>query len=144
MDLQTSQPQSPSRFKQIKEFRPRSMGERDWGQEILVAHQDTCLGKILLMNSGTAGGLQYHQDKEETFYLFSGRALVHHDPGTGTLMRTLMLPGQSFHIPPGAPHRVEALEDCVFFEVSTVHFDDRVRVEQEYGETVSSGLPTTR
>ena len=36
------------------------------------------------------------------------------------------------HNPTLAKHRLTALEDCVFVEVSTPHLDDVVRVEDDY------------
>ena len=56
----------------------------------------------------------------------------------------MMYPGESYHIQPGAVHQVEAIAECVFFEASTPHHDDRVRVEQQFGLEADGGLPTTR
>ena len=117
--------------------------EREWGQEIFIAETPRYLGKVLKMHKGGRGGLQFHRRKDETFHLLSGKALVESDDGHGTLARRVMQPGESFHIPPGAPHRVTALEDCVFVEANTPHYDDRVRVEERYGEVAVGGLPTT-
>src|SRR3990167_9139797 len=127
----------------IELFAPRSLGARDWGVELLIAETPAYIGKVLHMNAGTAGGLQYHREKIETFYLFSGAAWVDYDDGTGTLVRLAMSPGMSVHVPAGAPHRVTAIVDSVFFECSTPVFDDRVRCESEYGEPDAGGLPTT-
>ena len=126
----------------IEKFEPRTLS-RDWGEEIIVAHTPTYLGKVLRMYPGTKGGLQYHVDKEETFHLFMGRATVRYDDGTG--LRTVqMRAGESYHVPKGAVHQVEAVTYCVFFEASTPHFEDRVRCEDRYGEVSTGGLPTTR
>jgi mannose-6-phosphate isomerase-like protein (cupin superfamily) len=115
---------------------------RPWGEEIFIAQTPRYLGKLLQMRAGTAGGLQYHVEKDETFYLLSGSALVDSVIG-GTLVRQPMGAGQAFHIPPGAVHRVTAVTDCVFVETSTPHYDDRVRVEAAFGEPDTGGLPTT-
>jgi hypothetical protein len=40
-------------------------------------------------------------------------------------------------------HQVRAITDCVFFEASTPHFDDRERLEARYGLPETGGLPTT-
>ena len=122
---------------------PLEVGKRDWGREILIAHTEQYIGKILLMKAGTAGGLQYHRTKIETFFLDEGQAFVDYDAGDGTLTTMSMSPGMIVHVPAGAPHRVRAITDCKFFEVSTPVFNDRVRVEQEYGEPEIGGLPTT-
>ena len=127
----------------IEAFTPRTL-TRDWGKEVIIAATDTYLGKVLHMNAGTRGGLQKHVEKDETFYLFTGRALVRTDRGDGTLTVIPMGPGQSFHIPPGAVHQVEAITTCVFFETSTPHYNDRIRCEAQYGLPEGGGLPTTR
>lgn len=123
---------------------PREVLARDWGEEHIIIATDKYLGKILRMRAGTKGGLQLHVEKDEAFHLLSGRALVRYDNGQGALLTVMMLPGESYHIPPGAPHQVEAVEDCVFFEASTPHYDDRVRCEARYGLPEGGGLPTTR
>ena len=117
---------------------------RDWGEEVFIEGNARYLFKRLDMRAGTKGGLQQHVEKDETFYLVSGTALVRSDDGMGGLLETTMHTGQAYHIPPGATHQVEAVTDCVFFEASTPHYNDRVRVEHLYGLPEGGGLPTTR
>lgn len=114
----------------LESFKPRELGPKPWGRELLIAHTDHYIGKCLWMKAGTSGPLQYHQVKDETFYLFSGLAqLTLRDEASGALVNRLMQPGESYHVPPGAVHQVAALEECVFFEASTPVFDDRVAVQ---------------
>ena len=134
----------PQQRKPIELFAPHSVGPREWGEEIVIAKTDQYLGKILNMRAGTAGGLQLHRRKEETFFLYSGSAYVDYDTGDGKLTRMVMSAGMSVHVPPGSVHRVTAITDSTFFEVSTPVFEDRVRVEAEYNEPETGGLPTTR
>ena len=125
----------------------RKIHERVWGQEIFVAETEHYLGKMLVMKAGTMGGLQQHVDKDETFFLFDGVAWVDSDDGEGNLIRTKMFSGESYRIPPGASHRVEAITNCTFFECSTPHYDDRIRMEEHYGLETPGGdmeLETTR
>lgn len=126
----------------IEVYEPRVL-TREWGEEIFVAETPHYLGKVLKMKAGTKGGLQYHVEKDETFYLVSGSAWVRTDQN-GHVVSTLMEAGESYHVPPKAVHQVEAITDCVFFEASTPHYDDRVRVEAMYGLPADGGLPTTR
>lgn len=115
----------------IESFQPRQLGEhgkKPWGIELLVAKTPHYIGKMLFMRKGGTGALQYHERKDETFYLHSGLALIEYMNNNGELHRIHMKPGTSWHVPPRAVHRVEALEDCVLFEVSTPVFDDRVAV----------------
>lgn len=129
---------------QVKILIARDMGPRTWGEELLIAESPHYIGKLMRMAAGKAGGLQAHVEKDETSFLMSGLAWVYTDTGDGVLKRFKMTPGTSIHIPPGAVHKVEAIEDCVFFEASTPHFNDRVRLEAKYGRTDTEGLPTTR
>lgn len=117
---------------------------RDWGEEHIIAHTAHYLGKLLFMRAGTKGGLQFHRQKDETECLWSGLARLRTDRGDGVLEVRDFAPGQSVHIPPGVVHQVEAVTDCVIFETSTPHLEDRVRVEAQYGLPDGGGLPTTR
>lgn len=110
----------------IEKFETRNLGPKDWGIEKLVAHTAHYTGKVLTMRAGTSGPFQYHREKNETFYLFSGVARVTYRDGEGFVRSVEMQPGESYHVPPGAPHQVTAVSECVFFEASTPHFDDRV------------------
>ena len=42
-------------------------------------------------------------------------------------------PGDGFRVEPGVVHRMRALRDATFLEVSTPHLDDVVRLEDRYG-----------
>ena len=127
----------------VELFAPYSVGKRLWGDEIVVAQTDQYIAKILNMRAGAAGNLQAHRRKIETFFLFTGSAYVDYDKGDGKLTRMVMSAGMSVHVPVGAPHRVTAITDCTFFEASTPVFNDRERLEAEYGEPEVDGLPTT-
>ncbi len=129
---------------QVEVQLPKDMGERTWGTELLVINTPGYIGKVLYMEAGKAGGLQKHQAKDEASFLLDGSAWVYTDTGDGALTRFLWNEGTAIHIPPGAVHKVEAIEDCIIFEASTPHFNDRVRLEAFYGLPEGGGLPTTR
>lgn len=116
----------------VELFETREIAGKPWGTELVIAETKDYLGKVLFMKAGHRGGLQYHERKDETFYLYSGKARVTFDAGNGLVMR-VMKPGMSYHVPPGAVHQVEALVDSVFFEASTPVFNDRVNVGEQYG-----------
>jgi len=111
----------------LEPFYPRELGQKSWGTELLVAETPIYIGKVLLMRAGCSGAMQYHEKKDETFYLFSGKALVRTKTDDGVVQEFPMSAGESYHVPPGAIHQVEAQTDCVFFETSTPVFDDRVK-----------------
>ena len=126
----------------IELFAPRSK-QQPWGTETLIAATEHYTGKILHYKAGLAGGLQYHVEKDETFYLVSGSAEVWFEVEGRKLEHLLMAPTDSIHVPPGAVHWFKALTDCVVFEVSTPHYDDRVNVGAYYGYGWSTDLPST-
>jgi mannose-6-phosphate isomerase len=123
---------------------PQDMGHRDWGvEELLVLVPKTFSLKRLMIKAGCKGGLQYHHKKNECGYLVSGQMIIRFDDGDGNLSERVINAGDSFHFPPGAVHQEEAVTDCVIIEASTPHFNDRVRVEESYGQIIGGGLQST-
>jgi mannose-6-phosphate isomerase len=120
------------------------MGERLWGVETLLA---LVPGKFtlkkLFLRSGSKGGLQYHHLKDEVIVVISGRLIVRIDDGAGVLSEYRLEEGDVAHFYPGLVHQEEAVTDCILIEASTPHFNDRVRVEEKYGLSQESGLPST-
>jgi mannose-6-phosphate isomerase-like protein (cupin superfamily) len=106
--------------------------EKPWGHELIWAHTERYVGKILHVNAGHRLSLQYHVKKDETIHLWSGRLMLVYDEGQGTLERE-MAPGESYHIRPGTKHRMIAITDCDILEASTPELDDVVRLEDAYG-----------
>lgn len=128
----------------VRFFKPEDVGPRDWGREVLVAHaHGKYIGKVLTIKAGHKGGLQKHRVKDETAYIVSGQLMFRYDNGDGKISERVINPGESVHIPPGAVHQEEAISDCVIFETSTPVFDDRIRMEEHYGQGIEGGLPTT-
>ena len=108
----------------MTKFTPYRIEPKPWGEELVIAHTKDYLGKQLTMHAGHRGGLQYHERKDETFYLVSGSARVR---GADRVWHD-MQPGEAYHIEPGTVHQVDAVTDCIFFECSTPVFNDRVNV----------------
>ena len=107
--------------------------DKPWGYELIFAHTDRYVGKILHVNAGEALSLQYHRVKDETLYLAQGEIelVVEED---GSLVSTVLKGGDSYHITPGTRHRMVAGADgCDIVEVSTPELDDVVRLEDRYG-----------
>jgi mannose-6-phosphate isomerase len=109
--------------------------DKPWGYELIWAHTDQYVGKILHVNRGEALSLQMHRIKDETMYVLSGRVRVEVGDAVDRLERFELTPGQAIHLVPGTVHRVEALEDTDLLEASTPHLDDLVRFEDRYGRT---------
>ena len=108
--------------------------EKPWGYEIHWAKTDRYVGKIIHINKGHALSLQYHNKKDETILLWSGKLLFEIQQD-GELQKLEVKPGERFHVTPGTVHRMTAIEDCDVVEVSTPELDDVVRLEDRYGRS---------
>ena len=119
-------------------FEPRRV-EKPWGWELIWAHAGAYVGKVLFVRAGQALSLQFHREKDESWYVESGRARLELGAvGDAVLKTEVIAAGASFHFPPGTVHRVTALEDTTILEVSTPHLDDVVRLEDAYGRAGTS------
>ena len=106
--------------------------EKPWGYELHWAKTDRYVGKVIHVNKGHALSLQYHNKKDETIMLWSGKILFEIEEN-GQLVQHEMKPGDSFHVTPPTVHRMTAIEDSDIMEVSTPELDDVVRLKDMYG-----------
>ncbi len=119
-------------------FDPRKV-EKPWGWELIWALTDAYAGKILFVAAGESLSLQFHNVKDESWYVLEGRAKLELGrAGEAILDEVVIAAGEAFHFPPGTVHRVTALEDTRVLEVSTAHLDDVVRLEDRYGREGTS------
>lgn len=110
---------------------------KPWGYELIWAHTDRYVGKILHIKKGESLSYQYHVVKDETIRLLSG-ALEMDIERDGERQTIHLKPGDCLHITPGMKHRMTAVEDCDVLEVSTPELDDVVRLEDRYGRADQS------
>jgi mannose-6-phosphate isomerase len=111
--------------------------EKPWGYEIIWAHTDRYVGKILHINAGHALSVQYHETKDETVYLLSGE-LIYRVWENDRPKDVGLKVGQAFRIMPHTIHQMEAVTDCDVLEASTPHLDDVVRLQDRYGREGTS------
>ena len=118
--------------------------DKPWGYEILWAHTDRYVGKILHVEAGHVLSLQYHDHKHESIYVLSGKMIYRYGGmagdgrgGSGTEMTGLkervMGPGDAQQVPTGRIHQFEAIETTDILEASTDHLDDVIRLKDRYG-----------
>jgi mannose-6-phosphate isomerase-like protein (cupin superfamily) len=107
--------------------------EKPWGYELIYALTERYCGKVLFVRAGEALSLQYHERKDETLYLQSGLAQIELGEVGGDRAVAEIGPGHAFHVRPGVVHRIRAVEDSTFLEVSTPELGDVVRLEDRYG-----------
>jgi mannose-6-phosphate isomerase len=128
---------------------------KPWGHETIWAHTDLYVGKVLHIKAGHSLSVQYHNLKDETIHLLSGKMIYRigtedrrpktedrrpktEDRGDPELRVVEFKAGESFRNEPGLIHQMEAVTDCVLLEVSTPHLDDVVRLTDRYGRQGTS------
>ena len=113
--------------------------EKPWGYELIWAHGDAYVGKVLFVRAGESLSLQFHRHKDESWLVQSGRAKLElGSAGDAVLKVEVVAAGATFRFRPGTVHRVTALADTTIIEVSTPHLDDVVRLEDSYGRAGTS------
>jgi mannose-6-phosphate isomerase-like protein (cupin superfamily) len=113
-------------------FTPRQV-DKPWGHELIWAESDAYVGKVLFVRAGQALSLQYHEEKDESWLVQSGRASLELGLVGDALETTEIATGDAFRYRPGTVHRVTAIEDTTILEVSTPHLTDVVRLDDRYG-----------
>ncbi len=113
--------------------------DKPWGYELIWAHTDVYVGKVLFVRAGQSLSLQFHREKDESWLVQSGRARLElGEAGESVLREEVIVAGAAFHYVPGTVHRVTAIEDTTILEVSTPQLDDVVRLEDAYGREGTS------
>jgi mannose-6-phosphate isomerase len=111
----------------IKETRP-------WGNYTILDEKKYYKVKHLFVEKGNKLSYQYHNKREEHWFIISGKALI-----TINDEKNVLYPGESVDIPIQTPHRIEALDESIeFIEVQTGTYfgeDDITRIEDDYGRT---------
>jgi mannose-6-phosphate isomerase len=116
-------------------FEPRRV-DKPWGYELIWAVAEAYVGKILFVEAGHSLSLQFHRQKDESWFVQSGRAKLELGAeGAGELVESEIGAGDAFRYRPGTVHRVTAIEDTTILEVSTPHLEDIVRLADAYGRT---------
>jgi mannose-6-phosphate isomerase-like protein (cupin superfamily) len=107
--------------------------DKPWGHELIWAHTDAYVGKILVIEAGKRLSLQKHAVKDESILVSSGRLRLWLEDDDGVVRTHELGPGESRHVPTGRIHRYEAIERTELLEVSTPELDDVIRLEDDYG-----------
>ena len=120
---------------------PMKYVQKGWGYELWIQNSELYCGKLLHFVKGKMCSLHYHKEKDETFYVQSGKLLVFYiddwenNPQVtekkweDVVESVILEPGDNFYVPPGRAHQIIALETSELFEFSTQHFDeDSIRI----------------
>lgn len=94
--------------------------EKGWGSELIWATNDKYCGKLLKFNTGAQFSMHFHAEKDETWYVLSGRFIVRYlDTKDATVHEAELQPNDSWRNEPLLPHQVICIEEGVIIEVST-------------------------
>jgi mannose-6-phosphate isomerase len=111
---------------------------KPWGHELIWAHTDRYVGKVLVIEAGKRLSLQRHEVKDESIYVLSGRLRLLLEDDAGEVRTEELGPGDHRRVETGRIHRYEAIERVELMEVSTPELDDVVRLEDDYGREGTS------
>ncbi len=113
--------------------------QKGWGFEKWIVNSEKYCGKLLYIVKGKKCSLHYHDLKDETFFIHSGKVRLFYSDNLeevikdigimnkfgaqGRLDAVVLNRGSNFYVPPGRIHQMIALEDTELYEFSTQHFD---------------------
>ncbi len=107
--------------------------EKPWGYELhWVPENKPYMGKILHINAGAQLSLQVHDQKQESWLLIAGEAVVIWEDTDGVLIETKLEKGVGYSITLGQKHRLRGVSDCDIVEVSTPEKGTTWRIEDDY------------
>lgn len=96
---------------------------KGWGSETIWADEPKYCGKFLDFNQGSKFSMHLHRDKDETWYVLSGKFKLH-IIGTKNAkhVQKIIQTGDVWRNAPMVPHQLECIEEGRIIEVST--YDD--------------------
>ena len=98
---------------------PIEVREKYWGKIINVCRLENCSLKIIEMNANTQSSMEFHTEKDETYYILSGKIKLGLRVGRGVNRSVILNSGDVYHVPRGLMHMRIALEDSVIIEIAS-------------------------
>jgi mannose-6-phosphate isomerase-like protein (cupin superfamily) len=107
---------------------------KPWGSYTILSQHANITAKIIMVNCSHRTSLQYHQNRTEKWYILKGNGIAELDG------KHKMVPGSELFIPKTKPHRITAITDLTFLEISCGVFEecDIVRIEDDYSRETQS------
>lgn len=94
--------------------------EKGWGHELIWATNEKYCGKLLKFNKDAKFSMHFHAEKDETWYVLSGKFVVKRlDTHDAAITEHVLQEGDTWRNRPLVPHQVVCLEEGVLIEVST-------------------------
>ena len=140
---------------EIKTMQQVKKINKPWGYEKWIADGSPDFKyalKEILFRGNFKSSIQFHEFKEETNYIQQGKGILYYSATPidvkkfrqcryseydinkiiSNLQKQELTPGMVFHVKPGIIHRVEAVEDLILIESSTIELDDVYRINDEW------------
>ena len=123
--------------------------EKAWGEERWIENSPKYCLKELIINKGYQCSIHYHRLKTETFYVISGRIKLfvpefeesrESKIRLDTTKAVILLPNDFITLQPNTWHKFVGLENSVFMETSTQHFEEDSYRYQSNAAFFKSGL----
>ena len=112
--------------------------DKPWGHELIWAHTEHYVGKLIVIEAGRRLSLQRHEIKDESIMILTGRLRLALEDDAGVMQVHELGPGESMHVPTGRVHSFEGVERCELVEISTPELDDVIRLEDDFGREGTS------
>lgn len=107
--------------------------EKPWGYELHWVQDDKpYMGKVLHINAGKRLSLQYHDKKQESWFLMAGQAKVIWEDTNGNMVETELQFGMGYTCHIGQKHRLAGITDCDIIEVSTAEIGNTYRLADDF------------
>ena len=105
--------------------------EKGWGHELIWATNDKYCGKLMKFNPNARFSMHFHAEKDETWYVLSGKLVVRYIDTKNAEQREQELhTGDVWRNQPFFPHQLVCIEEGVIIEVSTPDsVEDNYRVQ---------------
>jgi quercetin dioxygenase-like cupin family protein len=94
--------------------------EKGWGHEHIWATNDKYCGKFMRFETGAKFSMHFHANKDETWYVLSGKFEVRYIQTKNASIQTQILnEGDTWRNEPLEPHQLICIEEGTIIEVST-------------------------
>lgn len=111
--------------------------KKGWGHELIWSTTDKYCGKLMKFNTGAKFSMHFHAEKDETWYVLSGKFIVKYiETNNADVFEKELNVGDTWHNPPLLPHQLFCLEEGTLIEVSTPDsVEDNYRVAKGDNQT---------
>jgi quercetin dioxygenase-like cupin family protein len=111
--------------------------EKGWGHELIWATNDLYCGKLLNFKKGARFSMHFHAEKDETWYVLTGKFVVNWIDTTNASNHTQELhPGCTWRNQPLLPHQLSCVEQGTIIEISTPDsVEDNYRIAKGDSQT---------